>query len=124
MQKYYAAITTPISFFIFTLRYNLLWYGTPVGLVLTSFYFVTPWVLVLVELFKKIQKLFDKSGDWASSGPGRVFFLQPDGFLASLLWASYLNTSMYVGLYLACGNDPDAVAHSWYDHKTDKNFNF
>jgi hypothetical protein len=117
---YYAAITHPVTFFIFTLRYNLLWYGNLMGVGLTCFYFVTPWALIVVELGKKVQGMFKK--DWASSGPGRVFFVQPEGFVSSLLWASYLNTSMYVGLWIACGDDPDAIAHSWYDHKTHKDF--
>ena len=29
---------------------------------------------------------------------------------------------MYIGLFLACGNDSDAVNHSWYDTLTNKDF--
>ena len=47
---YFFVVTTPISFFVFTFKYNLLHYGTAFGIFLTSFYFVLPFLLVIVEL--------------------------------------------------------------------------
>jgi hypothetical protein len=119
---YWAAITTPIDFFIFTVRHNLLWYGNFVGVLLTCCYLFTPWAMMFIELCKKIEKAITAKKDWSSAGAGAVFFVEPEGFLSSLLWASYKSISMYVGLYLACGNDAEAVKHSWYDHETTKHF--
>ena len=120
MYWYWAAIMTPINFFLFTLKYNMLWYGKPVGLILTAMYPILPVVLIVVELWKKVESLWKK--DWSSAGAGAVFFVKPKGFLPSLLWQVYLNISMYVGLYIACGNDDDAIEHSWYDTHTHKDF--
>ena len=61
---------------MYTLRYNLLWHGTWLGLLLTCFFPITPWAIVLLELGKKGQKLFDHQGDWNTLSPGAVFFLQ------------------------------------------------
>lgn len=117
---YWAMVTSPISFFLFTVKYNLLWYDAIGGIFLSCFYLVLPFLLVGVCLWKKIEKNW-KTDCW-TSGPGKVFFVEPEGFLPSLLWASTLNISNHVGLFLMCGNDIDAINHSWYDYNTTKDF--
>jgi hypothetical protein len=77
----------------------------------------------VIELLKKLKHQLAPVRDRSNVGEeGRLFFIEPEGFLPSLFWASYLSLSMYAGLYLACGNDNDAVKHSWYDHDTTKHF--
>uniref|UniRef100_A0A7S2ALL6 Alpha-L-glutamate ligase-related protein ATP-grasp domain-containing protein n=2 Tax=Octactis speculum TaxID=3111310 RepID=A0A7S2ALL6_9STRA len=116
---YYAAITCPVSFFVFTLQYNRVWYGTRNGLCLTCFYPITPWVLFVMNLCTKIVLLLRKNNtdmDWG------VFFKEPDSFILSLLWSQYQSIGSSVGLWITCGNDPDAITHSFYDYKTSKHF--
>jgi hypothetical protein len=62
------------------------------------------------------------AADWATAGPGAVFFLQPDGFVAATCWNAYLNISIYVGLFMACGNNEMALRHSWDDEITTKDY--
>lgn len=113
-------VTSPVSFFKYTFKYNLLWYGNVFGLILTACYFVLPFALLVVSLYKKIIKRW--TVDCWSAGPGRVFFIEPDGFIPSLLWATTLAISQHCGLFIMCGNDDDAINHSWYDTKTHKDF--
>jgi hypothetical protein len=121
---YFAAITSPINFLSYTHKYCQLWYGRYLGLFLTVLFPILPWALIALEIAKKVNNCMPWAKDdlW-TAGPGAVFFTQPRGFLGSLLWASYLNISMYAGLYLACGNDADAVACTFYDgHLVNKDF--
>jgi len=117
---YWAMVTSPISFFLYTVKYNLCWYGPVGGIFLSCGYLVLPFLLVGVCLWKKVEKNW-KTDCW-NAGPGRVFFVEPEGFFNSLLWACAINISNHVGLFLMCGNSSDAVNHSWYDYDTTKDF--
>lgn len=117
---YFVVATHPVSFFLYSLRYNMLWYGTPLGLLTTlTMFFVYPFVLMALVIAKKMGKMWCKHEDFDD---GNVFFTPPDGMLAAFLWDWYKEMAPYVGLFIMCGNDADAVAHSWYDHKTKKDF--
>jgi len=48
-------------------------------------------------------------------GPGRVFFVRPDSFVASLFWDFQLAISVFCGSFLQYGTDRDGLMHTWYD---------
>jgi len=117
---YWSLLTTPRSFFVYTYKYNQIWYGN-LGLLLTLTYPILPVGIFIVELGKKVKSWFS-GPDWMMAGPGRVFFVKPPNPVADLLWSNYLNTSMYVGQYLLAGTHPDAISHTWVDTILTKDF--
>lgn len=119
---YYMLITTPISLFCYTFRYNLTWYGFWPGLVMTCYFPVTPFAIIGAEMLRSLKKWLTQKKDWSSAGPGAIFFVEPEGFLSKWFWKGYLNLSMYISIYCTCGNDPDAIAASWEDQDTTKTF--
>ncbi|GAB5362008.1 hypothetical protein AAMO2058_000761200 [Amorphochlora amoebiformis] len=76
--------------------------------------------------WKRIKPFLAKQeDDWMMAGPGRVFFLSPEGRLSTWFWDSYLELSQMVGVFLMCkktGALDLAVEHSVVDTITDKNF--
>jgi len=119
---YYMLFTTPISLAGYTYRYNITWYGFWPGLLMTVYFPITPLAIVGAEMIRAFKKWATQKKDWASAGPGSIFFVEPEGVLAKWLWKGYLNLSMYIAIYCACGNDPDAIQASWEDTDTTKTF--
>ena len=118
LLNYYLMVLYPISFFIYTLRYNMLWYGTKFGLLLTSFYFVTPFALLAVYVAKRIIKtlgLGSKSFD-----DGNVFFVSPPSLVASILWDMCKDYGMFVGCFLLVRTDREGILHTHHDEVTVK----
>ena len=79
-----------------------------------------PVALASVQLVKSIKGLF--VDDWMSAGPGRVFFMKPDGVLQAYLWDCCLIEQMFIGQFYLTGTHSDAVAHTWYDWILTKHF--
>lgn len=126
---YWHLVTTPFSFFRFVYQWNLQWHGKVFGLLSAICFFIYPFAVMFWSLWKKLkEKLFPDKDNWMLAGPGRVFFLSPDGYIATWLWASYLELSQMVGVYVMCHNSctaqemDEAVEHSIYDRITDKDF--
>lgn len=115
----YLAVCYPISFFKFTLQYNIVWYNRPFGTFLTLFYPIMPVAIFFVELGKRLLKYLSpvKSFD-----DGSVFFVSPPTLVASLIWEFLKTFQMYVGAFLQCGADVTAIEHTWYDRLTHKHF--
>ena len=117
---YYLAVTHPVSFFIFSLRYNHLWYGGILGVAATLILWPAwPLAVLVYRIALKVKNHFCKK---ASFDDGNVFFVAPNNPLASMLWDFYKEFSVYTSLFIMCGNDKTAVAHSWYDEITQKDF--
>lgn len=113
-------LTNPLSFPVYTFKYNWLWYGYIYGTILSLFYPITPVAYTVVELFRKVNSLF--VNDWMMEGPGRVFFVKPDGCITAFLWDMYLTQSMFIGQYFLVGTHDDAIQHTWYDTILTKDF--
>jgi hypothetical protein len=86
------------------------------------YFLITPVAIVAAEMIRAFKKWATAKKDWASAGPGSIFFVQPDGFLARWFWSGYLNLSMYITNYCACANDPGAISATWVDTDTTKTF--
>jgi hypothetical protein len=116
----FLVVTQPVAFFRFSLAYNRLWYGKIFGTVSTVlFYGCYPIIIFLVMIAKKMKKLFTTV---ESFDDGNVFFVSPKNPLAALFWDFYKDISVYVGLFLMCGVDQNAVDHSWYDVLVQKDY--
>ena len=117
---YYLMITHPISFLIFTCRYNHLWYGGWAGVVLTlCLYPIWPVAVFVMRVLLKVKNYFFFKPSFDN---GNVFFIAPDNPIGSIMWDFYKEFSVYTSLYIMCGNDQTAINHSWYDHITQKKF--
>lgn len=104
---FWVLMTNPIAFPVYTAKYNLIWHGYLLGTLLTICYPFTPLALFVFVIYNKIKSLF--VDDWMMSGPGRVFFVKPDGFIGSLIWDCYLSLSMFIGQFWLVGTHNDAV---------------
>jgi len=113
--------TSPKSYFIYTVKYNNVWYGHWRGFFLSFCYPIMPIAMILITFGKRFKQIFC-SGDWMTDGPGRVFFVKPSNPFASLIWDFYLEQSLFVGQFHLVGTDDDAIAHTWYDEILDKTF--
>lgn len=113
---YWLLIRFPISFSIFLVRYNMLWEGPVVGLLLTAF------SLPFYPLAAMGLLLAKKLCGAGAYNPGNIFFTPPDDPLTSLLWDYYKVMSPPLSQFMLNRGDTVAVAHSWYDHITDKFF--
>ena len=58
---------------------------------------------LLVLPVKKVQSMFADS--WMDSGPGAIFFVRPDGYLASYLWDLYMEIALLMSSFFICGTD-------------------
>jgi len=117
-------LTEPISLLQFAYGWNRLWYGPILGVALTFCLPLLPAFLMLVEVCKRLNEKFNPwvETDWKLAGPGRVFFVRPDAFVASLFWDFYLAVSVFCGSFLQFGTDKDGLMHTWYDEITVKEF--
>jgi hypothetical protein len=111
LLNYFLMVWYPISFFIFTLNYNRLWYGTPIGLLITAFYPVTPFAIFILlfnkKMLKKICTLlpgpvrkFVPKALTESFDDGNVFFVAPPSIAAAVLWDFLKDYGMYVACFL------------------------
>jgi len=93
-------LTEPISLLQFAYGWNRLWYGPILGVALTFCLPLLPAFLMLVEVCKRLNEKFNPwvETDWKLAGPGRVFFVRPDAFVASLFWDFYLAVSVFLRL--------------------------
>ncbi len=121
---YRLLITEPLPLILFAYRWNRLWYGRIAGLLLTLTLPAFPAFLWAVEAAKRLNEALNPwiGVDWKMQGPGRVFFVRPDGLVASLLWDFYLAISVFACSYLQYGTDPQAIDHCWYDSVCTKEY--
>eukprot|EP00908_Phaeocystis_cordata_P006702 Transcript_1732.p2 GENE.Transcript_1732~~Transcript_1732.p2 ORF type:complete len:454 (+),score=180.88 Transcript_1732:119-1363(+) len=114
---YWLAICYPFSFFYFLVRYNMLWEGTACGLFFTvCFYPVYPFAALFLLLAKKAllpERAYEK---------GNVFFDPPKSALGATVWNWYKALSPPVAQFLFNRGDSTAIAHSWWDYITHKDF--
>ena len=112
---YYLALTHPLSFFRFLVRYNMLWEGRACGLLVTVlFYPVYPFAAFFLLMAR--QALLPPLAYEANN----VFFDPPKGALAAAVWSWYKALSPPTAQFMFNRGDPDAIAHSWWDHVTHK----
>ena len=166
---YYLAITHPLSFFRFLVRYNMLWEGTASGLLVTVlFYPIYPFAALFLLLVKQallpprayeavrppiraplarpphqapphtagLARLPTKRGTTPTTGlvtrrccapacvrvQNNVFFNPPKGAVAAAVWNWYKALSPPVAQFMFNRGDTAAIAHSWWDHVTHKDF--
>ena len=118
----WALVTSPISFFVYTLEYNTIWYGKVLGYAMSIFFPVMPAFLCVTQVFVIIKKKFFDKSNWQDDGPGRVFFVKPKNPIGSFIWDCYLTQSMYVGQYFLVGTNKKAIEHTWVDTILTKDF--
>jgi len=125
VRAFYTFLATePVSLLRFAYGWNSLWYGRAFGFALTLCLPMLPAVLMLVELTKRLNEKLNPwvEADWKIAGPGRVFFVRPEAFVASLFWDFYLALSVFCGSFLQYGTDRDGLMHTWYDETCVKEF--
>lgn len=108
-----------LPFIIYTFRFNMLWYNTVPGFLMSLLLPFLPVVIFVHELVKLVVKKF---ATVKSFDDGNVFFVPPSSTVGTILWAFYKNISHYVGVFLVGGAHTDMIKHTWYDHITDKDF--
>ena len=92
---YYLAITHPLSFFRFLVRYNMLWEGAVSGLLITVlFYPIYPFAAFLLLMAK--QALLPPRAYEANN----VFFDPPKGAAAAAVWSLYKALSPPVAQFM------------------------
>lgn len=119
---FYLCLLNPFSFFsfvIYTFRFNMLWYNTIPGFLMSCLLPFLPLVIFVHEIAKLVAS---KLTTVKSFDDGNVFFVPPPSLAGTIFWAYYKNISHYVGVYMVGGAHKDMVAHTWYDHITDKDF--
>ncbi len=117
---YYLAVTHPASFFVFSCRFNRVWYSRVMGVVATVLFWpVWPAAVLAFTVALMVKDKVCGTKTWYDDN---VFFTPPTSPVGSTLWAFHLEFSVYVGLFILCGNDKAAIDHSWYDEVTQKNF--
>eukprot|EP00954_Amorphochlora_amoebiformis_P007235 561908-Amorphochlora_amoeboformis.AAC.3 len=123
---YFLLLTHPFSFLRFVYNWNTTWFGVFYGVLSVLLYVQYPVLVMTWAAWKRIKPFLAKQeDDWMMAGPGRVFFLSPEGRLSTWFWDSYLELSQMVGVFLMCkktGALDLAVEHSVVDTITDKNF--
>lgn len=74
-------------------------YGAIIGTIITCWLPFYPFILCMVEVGKRINDAVNPfvATDWKLKGPGRIFFVRPDTFVASLAWDFYLALSSFCG---------------------------
>jgi len=116
-------VTRPFSLLYFAYGWNTLWYGRISGLLLTLCLPVLPFFLCGVELLKRVGEMMPwAEEDWKLKGPGRVFFVRPEAFLASIFWDFQLALASFCGSFLQFGTDRDGLMHTWYDTICNKEY--
>jgi hypothetical protein len=119
---FYACLLNPCSFFtflIYTFRFNMLWYNTIPGFLMSI---SLPFLPLTIFLFEVCKLVYSKIATVKSFDDGNVFFVPPPSTIGTVFWAYYKNFSHYVGVYIVSGSHKEMVAHTWYDHITDKDF--
>ena len=111
---YVLMFTHPISFGYFLVRYNMLWEGPVVGLLVTLIYPFWPF-LALVQMI--LKKAFVPTLAYEA---GNVFFMAPDNPVSALLWNYYKMLSPPLAQFMLNRGNSQAFAHSWFDHETHK----
>eukprot|EP01059_Diplonema_ambulator_P019156 TRINITY_DN319_c0_g2_i1.p2 TRINITY_DN319_c0_g2~~TRINITY_DN319_c0_g2_i1.p2 ORF type:complete len:456 (+),score=133.08 TRINITY_DN319_c0_g2_i1:182-1369(+) len=120
MLHYWALLTSPIAYTIYTWKHNIIWYGTLPGIALSLFLPILPVGIALIVFYKFVESFFVP--DWSMAGPGRVFFVKPKNPLGAFLWDCYLKQSMQVGQFYLVGTNHDAIEHTWFDKILTKDF--
>lgn len=118
---YYALLlTSPVSFVMFMVRYNMLWNGKLFGFVSTVFFFLWyPFVSLGLVIFKAVKA---KVMPTPSFDDGNVFFISPSNPVAALFWLWYKDLSPPLAQFMLCGGDEEAIRHSWVDTISTKKF--
>ena len=117
---YWLVATHPASFFVFLVRYNKIWVGPWLGPVVTLFYPFYPAIALALLLIKRAKNLvIPKKETWDDTN---VFFTPPKGKIAALLWDLYKVLSPPCAQFLVNRGNTTAIAHSWQDTITVKDF--
>ena len=120
LHFYYLLFTRPITFLKYTYNYNCIFYYKLPGALLTLCYPALPFVLCVVEIFKRVWDMFHTN--WMNAGPGAIFFTKPKGFVNALIWDFWLNVGMYTSGYLMAADNSEGTDHMWYDSVLNKDF--
>jgi len=116
---YWLLVRFPLSFGWFLLRYNMLWEGKVLGAAMTfCCYPFYPFAAFALVLAKRVLGL---NGGYVPA-KGNIFFEPPSSRLTSLLWDYYKNLSPPLAQFMVNRGDDKAIAHSWFDHDTNKDF--
>jgi len=121
---YWSLCTSPFSFLLFLYRYNKIWNKDSVlmGLLCVVLVLCLPFFFLLRCLYRSVKEAIFPEKNWKNSGAGSIFFIRPDNPLAGLFWDTYVDLSMMLAVFMACGSAQGAVQTSWVDTDTTKNF--
>jgi len=119
-------VLQPLALLRFAWGWNTLWYGRLIGALLTLYLPLLPVLFFGLVIYTRLNEALNPfvKVDWKMAGPGRVFFVRPDSFFASLMWDFYLSISVFSGSFLQYGTDKDGLAHTWYDEICTKEYWF
>ena len=119
-------VLQPLALLRFAWGWNTLWYGRLIGALLTLYLPFLPVLFFGLVIYTRLNEALNPfvKVDWKMAGPGRVFFVRPDSFFASLMWDFYLSISVFSGSFLQYGTDKDGLAHTWYDEICTKEYWF
>ena len=115
---YWLLLRFPFSFCLFMVRYNRLWEGKTISLATALFFPVYPLAALTLVLAKRALGL---NGGYVPA-KGNIFFEPPASSLIALLWDYYKALSPPLAQFMMNRGDTKAIAHSWYDEDTDKDF--
>ena len=104
-------VLQPLALLRFAWGWNTLWYGRLIGALLTLYLPFLPVLFFGLVIYTRLNEALNPfvKVDWKMAGPGRVFFVRPDSFFASLMWDFYLSISVFSGSFLQYGTDKDGL---------------
>lgn len=124
-----AIFTQPYRFIVFNLRVLPLWYDpkTVVGFCECAYYLVflpvMPLATVVFEgVFRPIKYKLGLEIDYSKATTGGVFFKEPEGFWAKLLWTSHIWLGTHIGQFWVVGTHARSVSGSYKDTELNKHF--
>ena len=84
-------VLQPLALLRFAWGWNTLWYGRLIGALLTLYLPFLPVLFFGLVIYTRLNEALNPfvKVDWKMAGPGRVFFVRPDSFFASLMSFTY-----------------------------------
>jgi len=92
---YWNMVSQPFNFLYYTFKYGWVWYGLHSGIIMAICYPVLPFYWAVHVTITNFKGLF--VSNWMTDGPGGVFFVKPNNYIAAFLWDWYITNSMFVG---------------------------
>jgi len=115
---YWLIFRFPLAFGWFLFRYNLLWEGRAICAFTVLTYPFYPFAALAMVVSKRFLGL---DGGYVPA-KGNIFFEPPASPLLALLWDYYKALSPPLAQFMMNRGDSTAIAHSWYDEVTGKDF--